>query len=75
MMIKRENFTDEIAEILQRKILEMNLKDGDRLPSHERQIRGQIFNLDKSPSRLVIMNYRNSGQGNFITGEDWTFSS
>ena len=34
-MIKRKNFADEIAEILQRKILEMNLKEGDRLPSHE----------------------------------------
>jgi len=35
MMIKRKSFADEIAEILQRKILEMNLKEGDRLPSHE----------------------------------------
>ncbi|MBW2077943.1 MAG: TAXI family TRAP transporter solute-binding subunit [Deltaproteobacteria bacterium] len=34
-MIKRKNFADEIAEILQRKIFEMNLKEGDRLPSHE----------------------------------------
>ena len=35
MLIKRKNIADEIAEILQRKILEMNLKEGDKLPSHE----------------------------------------
>lgn len=34
-MIKRKNVADEIAEVLQRKILEMNLKNGERLPSHE----------------------------------------
>jgi len=34
-LIKRKNVADEIAEFLQRKILEMNLKEGDRLPSHE----------------------------------------
>jgi TRAP transporter TAXI family solute receptor len=34
-MIKRKNVADEIAEFLQRKIMEMNLKEGDRLPSHE----------------------------------------
>ena len=33
-MIKRKSFADEIAEFLQRKIIEMNLKDGDKLPSH-----------------------------------------
>ena len=35
MLTKRKNIADEIAEILQRKILEMNLKEGDKLPSHE----------------------------------------
>ncbi len=35
IMIKRKNIADEIAEILQRKILEMNLIEGDKLPSHE----------------------------------------
>jgi len=35
MQIKRRNVSDEIAEVLQRKILEMNLKEGDKLPSHE----------------------------------------
>ncbi len=35
MHIKRRNVSDEIAEVLQRKILEMNLKEGDKLPSHE----------------------------------------
>jgi GntR family transcriptional repressor for pyruvate dehydrogenase complex len=34
-MIKRKNIADEIAEILQRKILEMNLSEGDKLPSHD----------------------------------------
>jgi TRAP transporter TAXI family solute receptor len=34
-VIKRKNVADEIAEFLQRKIIEMNLKEGDRLPSHE----------------------------------------
>ena len=34
-MIKRKNGVDEIAEVLQRKILETDLKEGDRLPSHE----------------------------------------
>ena len=34
-MIKRKNVADEIAEFLQRKIMEMNLKEGDKLPSHE----------------------------------------
>lgn len=33
--IKRRNVADEIAEVLQRKILESNLKEGDKLPSHE----------------------------------------
>jgi len=35
MHIKRRNVSDEIAEVLQRKILEMNLQEGDKLPSHE----------------------------------------
>ena len=35
MQIKRRNVSDEIAEVLQRKILEMNLQEGDKLPSHE----------------------------------------
>jgi TRAP transporter TAXI family solute receptor len=35
MQIKRRKVSDEIAEVLQRKILEMNLKEGDKLPSHE----------------------------------------
>ena len=34
-MIKRKSVADEIAEFLQRKIIEMNLKEGDKLPSHE----------------------------------------
>jgi len=35
MIAKRKNIADEIADILQHKILEMNLKEGDKLPSHE----------------------------------------
>lgn len=34
-MIFRKSIADEIADILQRKILELNLKEGDKLPSHE----------------------------------------
>jgi hypothetical protein len=34
-MIRKKSVADEIAEILQRKIMEKNLKEGDRLPSHE----------------------------------------
>lgn len=34
-MIRRKNVADEIAAILQRKIAELNLKEGDRLPSHD----------------------------------------
>jgi len=34
-MIRRKSVADEIAEFLQRKIIEMNLKEGDKLPSHE----------------------------------------
>ncbi len=34
-MIRRRNVADEIAGILQHKIVELNLKEGDKLPSHE----------------------------------------
>lgn len=47
-MIKRKNVADEIAEGLQRKILETDLKEGDRLPSHEELAQEKR----KSPMRL-----------------------
>lgn len=34
-MIRRKNVADEIATVLQRRIVELNLKEGDKLPSHD----------------------------------------
>ncbi len=65
-MIKRKTFADEIAEILQRKILEMNLKDGDRLPSHEelaQQLGVSKASLREGLQKLSTMGVINLKQG------------
>ena len=65
-MIKRKNFADEIAEIVQRKILEMNLKEGDRLPSHEelaRQLGVSKASLREGLQKLSTMGVIDLRQG------------
>jgi GntR family transcriptional repressor for pyruvate dehydrogenase complex len=48
-MIKRKNVADETAEVLHHKILETDLKEGDRLPSHEEL--AQEFGVSKASLR------------------------
>ena len=65
-MIRRKNVADEIATILQRKILEMNLKEGDKLPSHD--VLSQELGVSKASLReglqkLAVMGLVDLRQG------------
>ena len=48
-MLRRKNVADEIAGILQRKIVELDLKEGDKLPSHD--ILSQELGVSKASLR------------------------
>jgi len=65
-MIKRKSVADEIAEFLQRKIIEMNLKEGDKLPSHEelaQQLGVSKASLREGLQKLSAMGAINLKQG------------